>query len=181
MRKAKLIWYPQGYKVDSLNWFGYKPYCNGDMVAHDLFEHTSTDDGTWEMEVKAMGAKLRFEDMCVYQEGFALASISKRELLKKYDTPRTRNAPHFNIFPVGEKSILKASKVVCAYFGKSLSIRKCRKLMREGFKHAEQFRTDAYLRVCNTNFSKYNNQLLNLEVSLITGKILKKIPRHLDK
>lgn len=168
IKKAKLIWKRAGYKVDFCNWEGYYADKRAIIIVHDLFEHSPTDVGDGDAEIRATGAKLKFDGVVIFtQDG--------QTYFDNASTYKSNGKEENVVFhSKGRRSI---NKLVKTYENRGINAEKSRALFIEGFEHAKQYRDDAYHRVLHTNFERYHKQKLDLEISLVTGRILKKIPK----
>lgn len=168
-KKVKLKWFKKGYKVDFCKWKGYYAETFPPVLIHDMFEHRPQDEGTNRDEVRAIGAKLRFDGVYTYFD----KADGRHYFENRFRYNRRSSFENIRYHRKGKRGLEKLAKTYSG-FGTHKEVLA---LVTEGFNHAKQYTPEAYFRAFKTNFKRYHNLELDLEISLVTGKVLKKTPR----
>lgn len=148
---VKLIWQWSGYQPEFCNWKDFYPYCNGDMIAHDLFHHQPNELGGFNDELRAIGARVALNPITIYQarigediEDWCEKSPNKFEGIVLI-------AYHFS--PSGES------------FEYYLAV------LKEGYKYGKTINREAYEYIKSYDFVSHHNLREDLLVDKETGEV----------
>lgn len=161
----KLNWHKDGYQPLRYEWKNYTRGFNEYTLRHDLMMHQPDENGTLEEELRALGARYRYDKCDNMVKEFVMYDYAKR--LKKewanfIPTPNLET----NLNPK-LVSICKATGLDNPiYFAKWLS---------EGYEYALQYNMKAFHRFIDTNYVLYHKCELNLTVDLDTGEVVNEI------
>jgi len=134
-----------------------------------MFEHSPTDSGQGIDEIRAVGAKLRFGGVYTYWDDRDKRSYFENRKFYK----RKKSFMDVTYHKKGEAGFKTLAKVH-SRFGNYNHILKT---IKEGYRHALQFNEKAYYKAFTINFPRYYDQGVDLEISLVTGRVLKKLPK----
>ena len=136
MKLRKLTWHKKGYVPERYNWYNYEPATIVNVLRHDLMHHQPNESGTLEEELRALGARYRYEK-CGQMVGeflvYDYAKRLKKEWANFLPTPNLETKLNTKLSNISKATGLDNH----LYFAKWLS---------EGYDYALQYDMKAYHR-----------------------------------
>jgi hypothetical protein len=153
----ELKWNKDGYHPVGYNWKNYTRTTSNNVLRHDLYHHQLGEDGqVWE-ELRALGARHRFDDCYQMVVDFLEFDYNKNLMINPYSR-------------VDADACKKEFLEACSEARSNLYFAK---LLTDGFNYSSQFSSRAYGDFSKIDFEETFNSRKSIKIDLLTGLLIK--------